>query len=96
MVEKLTDIARRAAVAALDGWTEDSQRAAICKSFRFADFNAAWGFMSKVALRAEKMNHHPEWSNVYGAVDIALTTHECGGVSSRDIALAQFIDTLTG
>ena len=94
MVQKLTDTARRAALDALDGWANSGDRDAICKSFRFAGFNAAWGFMTRIAMQAEKMDHHPEWSNVYGSVEITLTTHDCGGVSTRDIALAKFIDGL--
>ena len=93
MVEKLTGEAREAALSALAGWREVEGRDAIAKTFRFPDFNLAWGFMSRVALRAEKLDHHPEWSNVYGTVDITLTTHDCGGLSQRDIALARFIDT---
>jgi 4a-hydroxytetrahydrobiopterin dehydratase len=92
MVEILTDTARRRALSELDGWTDCDDRDAIRKSFQFSGFNAAWGFMTRVALRAEKIDHHPEWFNVYGRVDIVLTTHECGGVSDRDITLARFID----
>jgi 4a-hydroxytetrahydrobiopterin dehydratase len=92
MVDKLTAQARAEALTGLDGWREAKGRDAIEKSYRFRDFNAAWGFMSRVALQAERLDHHPEWSNVYGNVDIALTTHACGGVSERDIQLAKFID----
>ncbi|MFT6581064.1 MAG: 4a-hydroxytetrahydrobiopterin dehydratase [Alphaproteobacteria bacterium] len=92
MVEILTDTARQRALSELDGWIECDDRDAIRKSFQFSSFNAAWGFMTRVALRAEKTDHHPEWSNVYGRVDIVLTTHECSGVSERDIMLARFID----
>ena len=94
MVEKLTDIARADALEDLNGWISVGGRDAICKSFKFATFNAAWGFMTRIAMQAEKMDHHPEWSNVYGSVEITLTTHDCGGVSTRDIALAKFIDGL--
>jgi 4a-hydroxytetrahydrobiopterin dehydratase len=93
LVEKLTGKAREAALSALAGWREVEGRDAIAKTFRFPDFNIAWAFMSRVALQAEKLDHHPEWSNVYGTVDITLTTHDCGGLSERDIALARFIDT---
>lgn len=92
MVEKLTGEARDAALSELAGWRAVEGRDAIAKTFKFTDFNAAWGFMSRVALQAEKLDHHPEWSNRYGLVDITLTTHECGGLSTRDIVLARFID----
>lgn len=70
------------------------QAAALYSERRFADFNAAWGFMNRVALIAEKMNHHPEWFNVYNRVDITLTTHDAGGVTALDLALAEAIDSL--
>jgi len=70
----------------------DDSRPAIFRSLRFADFNAAFGFMTRVAIQAEKSDHHPEWSNVWNRVDIVLTTHDAGGVTQRDIDLAQFID----
>jgi len=94
MVKKLTEQGRRAALEDLDGWVFEDGRDAIIKSFRFRNFNAAWGFMTQIALQAEKVDHHPEWSNVYGSVDIVLTTHDYNGVSSRDITLAKFIDGL--
>jgi 4a-hydroxytetrahydrobiopterin dehydratase len=94
MVEKFTEDERAEALARLVGWRESPDRDAIEKSFQFDDFGAAWGFMSRVALHAERLNHHPEWFNVYGTVDIALTTHDCGGVSERDVQLAEFIDRL--
>ncbi|KAF6725176.1 Pterin-4-alpha-carbinolamine dehydratase 2 [Oryzias melastigma] len=74
------------------GWMEVEDRDAIFKEFHFKTFNQAFGFMSRVALQAEKMNHHPEWFNVYNKVQITLTTHDCGGLSKRDIKLAKFID----
>jgi 4a-hydroxytetrahydrobiopterin dehydratase len=92
MVEKLTDAERRAALETLPDWQALDGRDAIRRVFRFPDFNSAWGFMSRVALQAEKLDHHPEWSNVYGTVDITLSTHDCDGLSERDIALARFID----
>ena len=92
MTAKLTGKARSAALATLEGWTEVSGRDAIGKSFKFADFNQAWGFMARVALAAEKLDHHPEWFNVYNRVDIVLSTHDAGGLSDRDIALAKIID----
>lgn len=75
-----------------DGWTEISGGKALHKSFKFADFNEAWGFMTRVALAAEKADHHPEWSNVYNRVEIVLSTHDAGGLSAKDIALAKVID----
>ncbi len=92
MVEKLSAEARRRALSDLPGWSQVNDRDAIQKSFQFKDFNQAWGFMSRVALAAEKMDHHPEWFNVYNRVDITLSTHECGGLSERDLALAGLID----
>uniref|UniRef100_A0A8C2M4V0 4a-hydroxytetrahydrobiopterin dehydratase n=2 Tax=Cricetulus griseus TaxID=10029 RepID=A0A8C2M4V0_CRIGR len=74
------------------GWSELSERDAIYKEFTFKNFNQAFGFMSRVALQAEKMNHHPEWFNVYNKVQITLTSHDCGGVTKRDVKLAQFIE----
>ncbi|HAA93315.1 MAG TPA: 4a-hydroxytetrahydrobiopterin dehydratase [Rhodospirillaceae bacterium] len=94
MVEKLSADARASAMAELPDWQEVDGRDAIKRSFKFDDFNQAWGFMNRVALKAERMDHHPEWFNVYGTVDVTLATHECGGVSERDIALAKFIDAL--
>ncbi len=93
MVEKLSAEARRRALSDLPEWNEVEGRDAIQKSFRFEDFNQAWGFMSRVALAAEKLDHHPEWCNVYNRVDITLSTHDCGGLSERDIRLAGSIDT---
>lgn len=70
----------------------DGERPAIERSLKFADFNAAFGFMTRVALMADKMDHHPEWSNVYNRVEVLLTTHDADGVTQRDVALARFID----
>lgn len=70
-------------------------RDAIKKEFKFSDFNEAWGFMTRTALKAESMNHHPEWFNVYNKVEVTLSTHDCQGLSLRDIKLANFMDTLT-
>ncbi len=81
------------ALASLPGWrAADGARDAIGRSYRFADFNAAFGFMARVALMAEKLDHHPEWSNVYNRVEVVLTTHDAGGVTSLDVALATFMD----
>lgn len=96
MVEKLDAEARKRALADLPGWRPVDGRDAIHRRFQFADFNAAWGFMSRIALQADKMDHHPEWSNVYSTVDITLSTHDCGGLSERDVALARFIDGIAG
>ncbi len=92
MVEKLDDAARAALVQDLPDWTLDG--AHLKRSFRFADFSAAWGFMARVALLAEQQDHHPEWFNVWNRVDIALTTHDAGGLSARDVRLARAIDAL--
>jgi 4a-hydroxytetrahydrobiopterin dehydratase len=92
MVDKLSAEARRDALAELTDWGQVEDRDAIEKSFKFKSFSEAWGFMSRVALAAEKLNHHPEWSNVYNRVDILLSTHDCGGLSELDIKLAKRID----
>lgn len=94
MSEQLHVDAIEAAVAQLDGWQHDRQRRALVRRFEFADFIAAFGFMTRVALAAEKAGHHPEWSNVYKRVDIVLTTHDAGGITSRDVDLARIIDRL--
>jgi 4a-hydroxytetrahydrobiopterin dehydratase len=94
MTAKLTGKARSDALAGLKGWQEVSGRDAIQKSFKFADFTQAWGFMTKVALAAEKADHHPEWSNVYNRVEIVLSTHDAGGLSDKDVALARVIDSV--
>ena len=96
MIAKLDAAARAAALAELSGWQEVAGRDAIEKSFQFADFNAAFGFMTRVALKADQMDHHPEWFNVYNRVDITLSTHDAGGLSERDIALAKAIDGYAG
>lgn len=87
-------IGAAAALSQLNGWQEVEGRDAIAKTFRFKDFNAAFGFMTRVALEAEKRDHHPEWFNVYNRVEVALTTHDADGVSALDVALAQFMDGL--
>ena len=96
MVDKLDAEARAAALGELDGWDEAEGRDAIAKSFKFKNFNAAFGFMTRVALLAEKQDHHPEWFNVYNRVDISLSTHDAGGLSKRDIRLAAAIDSVAG
>ena len=92
MVEKLTPAERDRLLPGLDGWEIDAERDGIRKSYRFADFTHAFGFMARVALLAEKADHHPEWFNVYNRVDILLTTHDANGLSMRDIDLANAID----
>jgi 4a-hydroxytetrahydrobiopterin dehydratase len=94
MTEKLNEQQRHAALAKLAGWTEADDRDAIRKTYRFADFNEAWGFMSRTALIAEQMNHHPEWLNVYNRVEITLTTHDAGGLSALDVDLANHMDRI--
>ena len=94
MAEKLTGSARSAALAKLKGWTEVAGRDAISKKFNFKDFNEAFGFMARCALIAEKLDHHPEWFNVYNRVEVTLATHDAGGVTERDIKLAQEMDRL--
>lgn len=94
MVEQLSDAERADALDDLDDWDYDEARDAITRSFTFRDFNEAFGFMTRVALLAEKANHHPEWSNVWNRVDILLTTHDAGGLSGRDIEMAHAIDAL--
>ena len=94
MTAKLTGTARATALAALTEWKEVPGRDAIQRNLKFADFNQAWGFMTRVALAAEKADHHPEWSNVYNRVDIVLSTHDAGGLSDKDVALARFIDSV--
>ncbi len=89
---KLTDAEVQSALTGLGGWTFVQGRPAISKSFKFTDFNAAFGFMARVALAAEKLDHHPEWSNVYNRVDITLTTHDAGGITALDIDLARLIN----
>ena len=94
MIEPLSDAERADALDGLPDWDLDDGRDAITRSFKFADFSEAFAFMTRVALLAEKANHHPEWSNVWNRVDILLTTHDAGGLSARDIAMAQMIDAL--
>jgi len=89
MTEKLTGEARKQALAKLTGWTEAPGRDAIAKTFVFKDFNEAFGFMSRVALVAEKHDHHPEWKNVYKTVEVVLSTHDAGGLTAKDVALAE-------
>lgn len=89
--DKLAETERDEALANLPGWTLREDGLAIERAFTFADFGEAWGFMNRIALLAEKMNHHPEWSNIYNRVAITLTTHDAGGLSAKDMAMAASI-----
>lgn len=94
MTAKLTGKARSDALANLKEWKEVAGRDAIQRSLKFADFSQAFAFMTRVALAAEKADHHPEWSNVYNRVEIVLSTHDAGGLSDKDVALAKYIDSI--
>jgi 4a-hydroxytetrahydrobiopterin dehydratase len=96
MSQRLAGEARKAALARLKGWSETSGRDAITRKFVFADFNEAFGFMTRAALVAEKLDHHPEWFNVYKTVDVTLSTHDAGGLTERDIKLAEAMDKIAG
>jgi 4a-hydroxytetrahydrobiopterin dehydratase len=96
MAQKLTSDECKAALARLSGWAEVAGRDAIAKTFTFRDFNAAFGFMTRVALVAEKMDHHPEWFNVYKTVQVTLSTHDAGGVTALDVKLAEAMDKIAG
>jgi 4a-hydroxytetrahydrobiopterin dehydratase len=94
MIARLDDAARAALAESLPHWKFLAEKDAIRRDFKFKDFSAAWGFMARVALIAEKLDHHPEWFNVYNRVEITLTTHDAGGLSARDMAMAHAIDAL--
>ena len=94
MRERLSTAARKAALLELPGWVELEGREAIGRTFTFKDFNEAFGFMARVALIAEKHDHHPEWRNVYRTVEVVLTTHDAGGVSPLDIELAKAMNAI--
>ena len=94
MAGKLSAEARKTALQALPGWAEVSGRDAIARTFVVKDFNAAFGFMSRVALVAEKRDHHPEWRNVYKTVDVVLSTHDAGGVTAKDVDLAKAMNAI--
>ena len=96
MAQKLTGEARKSALARLNGWSEAAGRDAITKKFVFKDFNQAFGFMTRAALAAEKMDHHPEWFNVYKTVEVTLSTHDAGGLTELDVKLAGAMDRLAG
>ena len=93
---KLSDEERGRALAELPGWTWDEVRSGIARGFRFADFGEAFAFMTRIALAAEKADHHPDWSNSWNRVDIFLTTHSDGGLTAKDVALARLIDEAAG
>ncbi|WP_421693150.1 4a-hydroxytetrahydrobiopterin dehydratase [Aestuariivirga sp.] len=90
----LVGVERAKALHELDGWAEAKGRDAITKTYQFKSFSQAWGFMSRVALYAEKTDHHPEWANVYGRVEVTLSTHTAGGVTEKDVALARKMEAL--
>lgn len=94
MVEQLNEHERAAALDRLGEWDYDEARDALTRSFLFADFSEAFAFMTRVALLAEKFDHHPEWSNVWNRVDMLLTTHDAGGLSSRDVQMAEAVELL--
>lgn len=96
MSKLLSGEERTRALAGLHGWAEAKDRNAIQKTFTFADFNAAFAFMTRAAMKAEKMDHHPEWFNVYNRVEVTLATHSAGGVTEKDIALAKAMDGYAG
>jgi 4a-hydroxytetrahydrobiopterin dehydratase len=94
MVEKLNDAQREEGLRGLDGWIYDASSSAIARVFKFTNFSEAFAFMTRVALAAEKAGHHPDWSNSYNSVTITLSTHDAGGLSDKDIALAKAIDKI--
>jgi 4a-hydroxytetrahydrobiopterin dehydratase len=94
MATKLTGDARKTALSKLNGWSEVAGRDAVSKKFVFKDFNEAFGFMARAALVAEKMDHHPEWFNVYKTVEVTLSTHDAGGLTERDVKLAEAMDKI--
>ena len=94
MVQKLSGDARKSALARLNGWSDAAGRDAIAKKFVFKDFNQAFGFMTRAALVAEKMDHHPEWFNVYKTVEVTLSTHDAGGLTELDVKLAEAMDKI--
>lgn len=96
MAARLQGEDRVKALATIPQWHEVEGRDAIARSFRFKDFNAAFGFMARAALVAEKSDHHPEWFNVYNRVDVTLSTHDAGGLTDKDIALARAMDAIFG
>jgi 4a-hydroxytetrahydrobiopterin dehydratase len=96
MIAKLTPETRVSSLARVSAWKMVDGRDAITRSFKFADFNAAFGFMTRAALVAEKLDHHPEWFNVYNRVDVVLSTHDAGGLTELDVKLAEAMDRIAG
>jgi 4a-hydroxytetrahydrobiopterin dehydratase len=94
MVQKLDEAARKGLAQRLPGWTMVDGRDALQRTFKFKDFSEAFGFMARAALVAERMNHHPEWSNVWNRVEVVLSTHDAGGLTERDVALAEAMDRI--
>jgi 4a-hydroxytetrahydrobiopterin dehydratase len=95
MIQKLSSEERATQLAQLNGWQAVDGRDAIRRKLKFADFNEAFGFMTRVAIKAQEMDHHPEWFNVYSTVEITLSTHDANGLTERDIKLARFIDQIS-
>ena len=93
-IEPLSEEERVDALDVLGEWEHDEARDALTRRFTFADFSEAFAFMTRVAMLAEKMDHHPEWSNIWNRVDVLLTTHDAGGLSTRDLVMAEAIDAL--
>ena len=96
MAQKLDEAARKGLAARLPGWTVPAGRDAIQRTFKFKDFSQAFGFMTRAALVAEKMDHHPEWTNVWNRVDVTLSTHSAGGLTELDVKLAEAMDRIAG
>lgn len=94
MIQALSPEAIQTALTELTDWAYDADRSAIARTFVFADFNSAFGFMSRVALYAEAHNHHPEWFNVWNRVEVTLTTHDANGLSQRDVDMARWMDAV--
>lgn len=92
MADKLSADDRKAHLASMDGWTEGQDGGSIAKTFKFGGFDDAWGFMTRVAIKAQSMDHHPDWSNAYNKVEVELSTHDAGGVTELDIELAKYMD----
>ena len=93
-MKRVQRVGAASALLLLEGWTAARGRDALQKTFMFKNFNEAFGFMTQVALQAEKLDHHPEWTNVYNRVEVTLTTHDANGVTERDVAMASFMDQL--
>lgn len=96
MAEKLSEQQRAEELKGLEGWEKVEGRDAIKRTFKFKNFNQAFAFMTRVALKAEKMDHHPEWFNVYNKIEVTLSTHDAGGLTMRDIKLAKFMNRVAG